>query len=101
MTYTQNRFRNVLIHDSPPTGALVGISPGVAAADRWYWSQTEGDAPVVTEGTLVIGDFCVPTATTPGAVMPSAAFETDGPYVGVVRHVNITAEISLVDLKID
>tara|TARA_R110000824_G_scaffold145565_2_gene313985 strand:- start:420 stop:1184 length:765 start_codon:yes stop_codon:yes gene_type:complete len=101
LTYTQNRFRNVLIHDSPPTGALVGISPGVAAADRWYWSQTEGDAPVVTEGTLVIGDFCVPTATTPGAVMPSNAFETDGPYVGVVRHVNITAEISLVDLKID
>ena len=101
LTFTHNRFRVVLIHDSPPTASLVGISPGIAAANRWYWSQTEGDAPVVTEGTLVIGDLCVPTATTAGAVMPSAALETDGPIVGVVRHVNATTQISLVDLKID
>lgn len=101
LTFTQNRHRVVLIHDSPPTASLAGVSPAVAAADRWYWSQTEGDAAVLTSGTLVIGDLCVPSATVDGAVMPSAAFETDGPYVGVVRHVNITAEISLIDLKID
>jgi len=100
LTYTQNRFRKVIIHASPPTAALAGVSPGVAAASRWYWSQTEGDAPVLASGTLIIGDFAVPSAST-GGVMPSAAFETDGPYVGVVRHVNITAEIALIDLKLD
>ena len=100
LTFTHNRYRVVLIHDSPPTAALVGVSPGVAAASRWYWSQVKGDAAVITQGTLVVGDFCVPSATTDGAVMPSAAFETDGPYVGIVRAVNLTTEESAIDLKI-
>ena len=100
VTFSHNRFRVVLIHDSPPTASLVGISPGVAAANRWYWSQVSGEAAVLTQGTLVIGDFCVPSATVDGAVMPSAAFETDGPYVGIVRSVNADTEQSLIDLKI-
>lgn len=100
VTFIHNRFRVVLIHDSPPTASLVGVSPGVAAANRWYWSQVRGDAAVLTSGTLVIGDFCAPSATVDGAVMPSAAFETDGPYVGIVRAVNADTEESLIDLKI-
>ena len=100
MTFSHNRFRVILIHDSPPTASLVGVSPGVAAANRWYWSQVNGEAAVLTSGTLVIGDFCVPSATIDGAVMPSAAFETDGPYVGIVRAVNADTEESLIDLKI-
>lgn len=100
VTFSHNRFRVVLIHDSPPTASLVGVSPGVAAADRWYWSQVKGEAAVLTQGTLVIGDFCAPSATVDGAVMPSAAFETDGPYVGIVRSVNADTEESLIDLKI-
>ena len=101
VSFNLNRFRVVLIHDSPPTGALVGVSPGVAAASRWYYSQTRGPAPVLTQGTVVIGDFCVPSATVDGAVMPSAAFETDGPYVGIVRRVSADTEQSLVDLAIE
>lgn len=100
VTFEQNRFRVVLIHASPPTARLVGVSPGVAAADRWYWSQVRGEAAVLTQGALVIGDFCVPSATVDGAVMPSVAFETDGPYVGIVGSVNVDTEQSLVDLKI-
>ena len=100
VTFEQNRFRVVLIHDSPPTARLVGVSPGVAAANRWYWSQVLGEAAVLTQGTLVIGDFCAPSATVDGAVMPSAAFETDGPYVGIVGSVNADTEQSLIDLKI-
>ena len=100
VTFSHNRFRVVLVHDSPPTAALVGVSPGVAAANRWYWSQTNGPAAVFTNGTLVIGDFCVPDANKDGYVMPSAAFETDGPYVGIVAHVNADEENSLIDLKI-
>ena len=101
VSFNHNRFRVVLIHDSPPTATLVGVSPGVAAASRWYYSQVRGPAPVLTQGTLVIGDFCVPSATTDGSVMPSAAFETDGPYVGIVRRVSATTEQSLVDLCIE
>jgi hypothetical protein len=32
--------------------------------------------------------------------MPSNAFETDGPYVGIVAHVSADEENSLIDLKI-
>lgn len=100
VSFNHNRFRVVLIHDSPPTAGLVGVAPGAAAASRWYYSQIHGPAAVLTQGTLIIGDFCVPSATVDGAVMPSAAFETDGPYVGIVRRVSADTEQSLVDLKI-
>ena len=61
----------------------------------------KGDCCCMASGTLVIGDFCVPSATTDGTVMPSAAFETDGPYIGVVRELNVTAEGCCIDLKLD
>jgi predicted RNA-binding protein with TRAM domain len=99
VTFSHNPYHQILIHASPATGGLAGVSPGVAAANRFYWSQTNGPSAVLTQGTLIIGDFCVPSATVDGAVMPSAAFETDGPYVGIVQHVNADGEESLVNLK--
>lgn len=101
VTLTKNRFASTVIHDSPPTAVLTGVSVGIAAASKYYYEQTQGVCAVTASGTLVIGDFCVPSATTDGTVMPSAAFETDGPYVGVVARVNITAETALIDLKLD
>ena len=100
VTYTHHRFRNTLIHDSPPTAGLAGVTSYAAAASIPVWQQVKGAAAVLTSGTLVIGDPCVPSATVDGAVMPSAASETDGPYMGFVRHVNATSTWSLIDLKL-
>ena len=72
-----------------------------ATASQYYYEQVKGDCCCTASGTLVIGDFCVPSASTDGTVMPSAAFETDGPYVGVVRELNVTAEGCCIDLKLD
>ena len=55
VSFTRNRFHQVLIHPSPPTSRLAGVSPGVAAADRFYWSQVEGYAAVLGDGTLLAG----------------------------------------------
>lgn len=99
-TYTHNRFRNVLIHDSPPTAQLAGVAAIATGAARWGWYQVQGPAAVLTQGIVVIGDFCVPSATVDGAVMPSAAFETDGPYVGIVAAVNADTEYSLINLHL-
>lgn len=55
MSFTRNRFHQVLIHPSPPTAGLAGVSPGVAAADRFYWSQVSGYAAVLADGTLLAG----------------------------------------------
>lgn len=52
---TRNRYHQILITAAPPTGGLAGVSPGVAAADRYYWSQCQGFAAVLADGTLLEG----------------------------------------------
>src|SRR3990167_8530215 len=54
-TFTRNRYHQTTIHVSPPTAALTGVSPGVAAADRFYWSQVKGYAAVLANLTLLAG----------------------------------------------
>jgi hypothetical protein len=55
VSFSRNRYHQVLIHPSPPTGGLAGVSPGVAAANRFYWSQVKGYAAVLVDGTLLEG----------------------------------------------
>jgi len=55
LSFTRNRYHATLIHDSPPTATLTGVSPGVAAASRFYWSQVKGYAAVMASGTLLVG----------------------------------------------
>ena len=68
VTFTRNRFHAVLIHPSPPTAPLAGVSPGVAAVNRFYWSQVEGFAAVLGDGTLLEGLPVQASITTDGAV---------------------------------
>lgn len=67
-TLTRNRFHQILIHASPPTSGIVGVSPGVAAANRFYWSQVKGYAAVLASGTLLRGLPVMASITTDGAV---------------------------------
>jgi len=100
VTLMPNRYSGLLIHASPPTAAVVGVAPTAVPIDEYFYVQTKGRAAVITQGTLVIGDSCVPSATVDGAVMPSAAFETDGPVVGIVSSVNVDTEESLIFLTL-
>ena len=68
ITFTRNRFHQVLITAAPPTAGLAGVSPGVAAADRFYWSQVEGYAAVLASGTLLAGLPVMAGITTAGSV---------------------------------
>ena len=68
VTFTRNRYHQVLIHPAPPTAGVAGVSPGVAAADRYYWSQVKGYSAVLVEGTLLAGLPVQADITTPGAV---------------------------------
>ena len=68
VSFTRNRYHQVLIHASPPTGGIAGVSPGVAAADRFYWSQTKGYAAVLADGTLLAGLPVMASIGTDGAV---------------------------------
>ena len=93
-TVLHHPYRKVIVHPSPQTAQLVGVTVAAVAANAYCWLQYSGPCAVLTQGTLVIGDSCVPSATVDGAVMPSAAFETDGPMVGHVMAVNADTEYS-------
>lgn len=100
VTYTHNRFRNTIINATSRTASVAGVAPYPAAASIPLWYQVEGYAPVLTDGTIVLAEIVVPSTGTAGAVMASAAAETDLPAVGNVVHVNATTTISLIDLKL-
>ena len=68
ITFTRNRYHQVLLTAAPPTGGLAGVSPGVAAADRFYWSQVKGYAAVLGDGTLLEGLPVMASIGTAGAV---------------------------------
>ena len=67
-TLTRNRYHQALIHDSPPTAQLTGVSPGVAAANRFYWSQVKGYAAVATDLTLLAGLPIMPSIAQDGQI---------------------------------
>ena len=68
ITFTRNRYHQVLITAAPPTAGISGCSPGVAAADRFYWSQIRGYAAVLASGTLRAGLPVMCGITTAGSV---------------------------------
>lgn len=96
VTLVTNPFKGVILHASPPTAEPVGWAPAAVAAGSYFWCQTKGPLAALQQGTLVIGDFCVPSATVDGAVMPSAAVETDGPPVGKVMSIGADGEYALI-----
>lgn len=100
VTFCPNRFTDVLINPSPSTSELAGVAPHAATASYYYWSQVQGRAAVFVAGTVLIGDLVVPAATTSGCIMPSAAFETDGPMVGICVAANATTEYAAINLHL-
>ncbi len=68
VTFTRNRYHQTTIHLSPPTAQLTGVSPGVAAANRYYWSQIKGFAAVAADLTLLAGLPIMPSIAQNGQI---------------------------------
>ncbi len=80
LTFTRNRYHSAMIHGSPPTALLTGISPGVCAASRFYWSQVKGYAACyVNTGNPVLAGLPV-----------QASISVDGQIEGYKRRVRTT-----------
>ena len=101
---TVNLFANpyavTIIHPSPATAMLTGVSLVVVGTDDYGWLQTRGPACVLVEGTHVINEKVIDSASADGAVAPTgstAAGEEN--YVGVVMEVAATTEHGLVFLR--
>jgi len=68
MTFTRNRYHQALISAISTVSRVSGVSPGVAAADRFYYTQVKGYAAVAANGTMLAGQPVQPDIATAGAV---------------------------------
>lgn len=66
VTLTRNSWHQPLLAIAPPTAGLSGVSPGVAAADRFYWQQVRGYAAIFVDGTLIVGQPVMASIGTTG-----------------------------------
>lgn len=103
----KNPYSAVIIHPSPATAKLLGVTCRAMTANYYGWLQTKGPASVITEGTVVINERVVDSATADGAVAPMALTEgtpntAAGQFtLGTVIEVAATTEESFVWLDID
>ena len=99
-----NQYEDVIVNPTTPTGVPVGVCLGAITADYYFWLQTWGPCPVLTNGTLLVGLTVTPGATTAGSVdvCPLNSVDASGqqPMVGVVSRFGATTEYSLIDLRI-
>ena len=101
LAFSKNPYDATIIMPSPATAVTVGVMPHAVTAAYYYWLQTGGVAGVLADASCLIGDVVVGSASNNGAVMPSAAYETDGPAVGILVKVPATGEYGAVSLTLD
>lgn len=99
LTALKNPWKDIIIHPSPNTAMVVGVPRVIIAADGFGWVQTHGVASCLVEGTQVIGDGVMPSATVDGALAPAAA-ATDF-KVGYCMEVAPTADFGHVFLILE
>lgn len=117
LALSRNAYDSIIEYDGfeTLTGRIVGVPPrDVATATPYFWLQTKGPCPVLTDGTVVIGEKVVATTSTglqacavltvddaTGADWVSNLQRvTERPTVGTVMVVGNDTEYSLVDLDI-
>lgn len=97
-----NPWATTIVHPSPATAMLLGVTPRIATASTYGWLQIGGLAAVTTEGTVVINERVIDSASADGAVAPTASTAAgEEYYVGVVYEVAVTTEQSTVKLMMD
>jgi hypothetical protein len=94
----RNQYRDVILHPAPWTAFLVGITVRVLPAGQYGWLAVLGPCMCLTEGTLVAGSPCIPSATADGAVAPATA--ATEPVVGHVISVSATTEHSVIHARL-
>ena len=94
-----NPFNGVVICPTTLTSQVVGVAPVTVPIANYAWFQTAGPCALLTNGTIVVGNTVEASATTGGAVDPTAE-TTYGTPLGQVIMANASTEYSLVNLAI-
>lgn len=101
-TLTYNPFwKTVIAPNGGLAAAVCGIPLVPVAIGAYYWSQTKGPAPCLTQGTVIIAEPVGLGGSADGACGPfgSGAAEVTASW-GTVLHVNASTKYSLVNLQL-
>ena len=86
-TVMHNRYRNVIVHPSPPTAVPVGWCQQVVTANYYFWILTKGPTTMLIDGTVVMGRVVRPSEDDDGAVAAQDFDEADDANHGSVGWV--------------
>lgn len=105
ITLTKNKWKDVIIFPTDPTGTCVGVNMTAVPANYFFWSQTRGPCPIKSPAgtdTIVVGDIVTAGGITEGcASLNDGAVEGDV-IIGYAMQAAATAsDYCLVDLTID
>ena len=79
-----NPYNGTLLYNTTPDGIPTGFTPTDVASGAYFWQQTYGDAAILVNGTVVLGQCVVPGTTTSGSVDTHVATGDDNWNVAVV-----------------
>ena len=97
-----NPYSVVIRHPAPATAWICGVAAAPIPLTEFGWLQTNGPCSVLTEGTVVINEKVIDSATADGACAPTASTAAgEENYVGVTMEVGVTTEHSLINLNIN
>jgi len=99
---TKAKGRDVVVHPSPPTSALVGVATFPVTANYYAWLQKTGPCAVEVDVSVVNGDALKASASVDGCVTTIAAnggFETEV-VVGQCLANNANDHWALIDLNL-
>lgn len=96
-----NPYSVILIHPAPATAMIVGVTQSIIGITNYGWLQTWGPTSVLVEGTHIMNEKVIDSASANGAAAPTASTAAgEENYVGVVMEVAATTEYGIVYLTI-
>ena len=93
ISYIHSPYRQIIIHDSPPTAMMVGVPVQAMAVNVYGWIATGGPARVLQDGALEVGIGTSASTAVSGAVIlwvPETGTTTNVMYTGTALFTNPT-----------
>jgi len=106
ISITRNPYDGVTEFDglATQTGLDVGVPPRDITSDYYFWLQTGGVCPLMTDGTVVLGESVSATTSTGiqgGQALASSHESVRRQPIGTVIQVYADTKFSLVNLRLD
>ena len=103
VTLWKNKYKDILIYPTDPTGPCTGVSMTSITADYFFWSQVKGYCPVINGSeTVVIGDIVCAGTNTAGAIgLADVAADGDTIIGYCAKASTATSDYAIIDLTIE